>query len=417
MKGASPYRFFFLFVYAAYLYFNKGVAYTFLSEIAWLIGLLLLLRNARRLNIAWGKVLGIFLLLLLVNIVQMGRGFTAYPVMMVIRDSFVLNYGVLMLIVFLFWEERAQFFTDMVGLYRFFPLVVTCTFLLRSFFPDLNDYKPFGEVSFFMYKNGDMAVHLLITVMLVLTGKLTWSNQRLAIFNYILIIYLLLIAATYSRGGLVAFVIPLTYFIYRSRKTSWAQHIKQYVKWVPVVIALSLPLYLSTKVSVEDRVNGRYIGLDQLKDNAISIVKRDAAKSDGLDGNVTWRLIWWGKIIDYTFLGPYKYMGKGLGVNLAIDDDIAVEDDSLRSPHNFNMTILARYGVPVFFIWLLFLFYLFQPLIRKKLSAQVLLLGCSLLAFFINASFDVSLEGPMMAFPFWTLMGLYLMEQISLNDQ
>jgi len=416
MNIASPYRLFFLFVYAIYLYFNKGVAYTYLSEITWVVGILLLLRNARRIHIAWGKVLGIFLVLLLVNIVQMAKGFTGYPLVMVLRDSFVLNYGIFMLIAFLFWEEREQFFNDIVGLYRFFPLVVTCTFLLRSFFPNLNEFKLFGEVPFLMYKNGDMAVHLLITVMLVLTGKLTWSNQRLAIFNYILLIYLLLIAATYSRGGLVAFVVPFSFFIYRSRKTPWAQNIKQYVKWVPLVIALALPLYLSTKVNVEDRVNGRYIGLGQLKDNAVSIVKRDAAKSDGLDGNVTWRLIWWGKIVDYTFFGPYKYWGKGLGVNLATDDDIAVEDDSLRSPHNFNMTILARFGVPIFIVWLLFLFYVFQPLLKKKLSAQVLLLGCSLMAFFINASFDVSLEGPMMAFPFWTLLGLYLMEQIPVHD-
>jgi hypothetical protein len=62
------------------------------------------------------------------------------------------------------------------------------------------------------------------------------------------------------------------------------------------------------------------------------------------------------------------------------------------------------------------LFYLFQPLFQKKQSAQTLLLGSALLGIFINASFDVSLEGPMMAFPFWSLLGIYLMEQIKVNE-
>ncbi len=417
MKSSSIYRSFFIFVYACYLYFNKGVAYTFLSEITWLIGILLLVRNANKLTIAWGKVLSIYLLLFVVNLLQIVRGSMNYPLVMVIRDSFILNYGCFIFIVFLFWEERNELFTDIVGLYRFFPLVVTITFLLGSILPDLRNIKVFGGIPLLVYKNGDMAVHLLITVMLILTGKLTWNNQRIAIVNYVLIIYLFLLIATFSRGGMVAFIIPISFFIYRSRKSPWVQNIKAYFKWVPLVLALSLPLYLMTKVKVEDVDQGRQIGLSQLKENATSIFKKDASNSNsGLEGNVTWRLLWWGKIIDYTVLGPYFWTGKGLGVNLSQDDDIHVEDDSLRSPHNFSMSILARYGVPVLLLWLTFLFFLFQPLFRKKLSAQVLLLGCGILAFFINASFDVSLEGPMTAFPFWSLIGIYLMEQIKVND-
>lgn len=416
MKGHSLYRYFFVFVYGCYLYLNKGIAYTFLSEITWLVGLLLLLRNARNVNIAWGKVLAIYLILLLVNIFQIGRGLMAYPLIFVIRDSFILNYGCFIFIAFLFWEEREALFNNIVGLYRYFPIIITAVFLLASIFPEIKNWKVFGGIPFFNYKNGDMAVHLLITVMLVLTGKLTWSNQRLAIFNYVLMIYLFLIAATFSRGGMVAFMIPFCFFIYRSRKSPWVQNIKAYLKWIPLVIALSLPLYLMTKVKVEDQDHGRQIGLTQLKDNATSIFKKDISAGGGLEGNVTWRLMWWAKIVDYTVLGPYFWTGKGLGVNLSQDDDIHVEDDTLRSPHNFSMSILARYGVPVFLLWLVFLFFLFQPLLRKKLSAQVLLLGCGILSFFINASFDVSLEGPMTAFPFWSLMGIYLMEQIPTNE-
>jgi hypothetical protein len=416
MKLIGLYQYLFLFAYGSYLYLNKAIAYTYLSELVWLLGILLFIKYFKQLNIAWGKVLGILSFLLLVNGLQLLRGFAGNGIVDTIRDSFVLNYGGFVFIAFLFWDQQTDFFNRIVKLYQYFPVVVSITYFIKSIYPDINDIELFKGIPLLLYKNGDMSVHLLITVMLVLTGKLTWNNQRLTVANYILLIYLFLLTATYSRGGLLAFVLPLGFFVYRSRKSEWVQNIKMYFKWIPLVIALALPLYLSTKIKVEDKDYGRQVGLSQLRDNVVSIFVRDAAKSTGdLDDNVTWRLLWWGKIIDYTVYGPYFYTGKGLGVSLAEDDDINT-DDSLRSPHNFSLTILARYGVPVFLVWLLFLFYLFQPLFQKKQSAQTLLLGSALLGIFINASFDVSLEGPMMAFPFWSLLGIYLMEQIKVNE-
>ena len=416
MKLIGLYKYLFLFAYGSYLYLNKAIAYTYLSELVWLLGILLFIKYFKQLNIAWGKVLGILTCLLLVNGLQLLRGFAGNGVVDTIRDSFVLNYGGFVFIAFLFWDQQTDFFNKIVKLYQYFPMVVSITYFIKSIYPDINDIELFKGIPLLLYKNGDMSVHLLITVMLVLTGKLTWNNQRLTVANYILLIYLFLLTATYSRGGLLAFTLPLGFFVFRSRKSECVQNIKMYFKWIPLVIALALPLYLSTKIKVEDKDYGRQVGLSQLRDNVVSIFVRDAAKSTGdLDDNVTWRLLWWGKIIDYTVYGPYFYTGKGLGVSLADDDDINT-DDSLRSPDNFSLTILARYGVPIFLVWLLFLFYLFQPLFQKKQSAQTLLLGSALLGIFINASFDVSLEGPMMAFPFWSLLGIYLMEQIKVHE-
>jgi hypothetical protein len=51
------------------------------------------------------------------------------------------------------------------------------------------------------------------------------------------------------------------------------------------------------------------------------------------------------------------------------------------------------------------------PLFQRKLQGKLLLIGCALFAFLLNASFDVFLEGPMGAFPFWTWVGLYLLTQ------
>jgi hypothetical protein len=48
---------------------------------------------------------------------------------------------------------------------------------------------------------------------------------------------------------------------------------------------------------------------------------------------------------------------------------------------------------------------------KRQLNAKTLLISTVLLAFIVNASFDVFLEGPMGAFPFWTWVGLLLMTQ------
>ena len=96
-------------------------------------------------------------------------------------------------------------------------------------------------------------------------------------------------------------------------------------------------------------------------------------------------------------------------MSLATDDDIITLDNRLRSPHNFHLNIMSRFGVLLFMIWTYFLIQLLRPLFKKQLQGKRLLIGCILLAFLVNASFDVFLEGPMGAFPFWTWMGLYLL--------
>jgi len=79
--------------------------------------------------------------------------------------------------------------------------------------------------------------------------------------------------------------------------------------------------------------------------------------------------------------------------------------------YNFHLNIMARFGVLLLIIWMYFLIQILKPLVKKQLQGRRLLIGCILLAFLINASFDVFLEGPMGAFPFWTWMGLYLLTE------
>ena len=161
----------------------------------------------------------------------------------------------------------------------------------------------------------------------------------------------------------------------------------------------------------------RLSGLGPLVSNATSIFESSSAGN--LDGTKLWRIQWWQTIEDYTLHGPYFWTGKGFGIGLAEDDGFLVGEEGdavLRSPHNVNMTILARGGVPGFALWVLLLTSWFAMMLRtvftarrhaeEQMSRFVLFLACYLLSILIDASFDVALEGPMLGIWFWVLFGI-----------
>ena len=90
-------------------------------------------------------------------------------------------------------------------------------------------------------------------------------------------------------------------------------------------------------------VKGREISFDQIVTNFKSMTGDTG--SAGLDSTKKWRVDWWNKIEQYSLYGPYRWTGKGFGVNLAEDDGFQVlTDNSLRSPHNAHMNILRAWA-------------------------------------------------------------------------
>jgi len=138
-----------------------------------------------------------------------------------------------------------------------------------------------------------------------------------------------------------------------------------------------------------------------------------------LQGTKMFRLDWWGKIIHYTFQGPYFWMGKGFGINLADDDGFQPNvDHSLREPHNTELSILARMGVPGFFLWdllqaawfllLLRALLIFRRIGDKQLASVAAWVLVFWVAIMVDSSFDPYIEGPQGGIWFWTLFGVGL---------
>lgn len=401
----------YFFIMACYIFFNKGVAYSFMAEALWLLGLGLIFLSRRSYEFVWDLRTKLLALFLLVGLLYIPIGLGGFPFIDVIRDSFVFQYGWFVFIVFLFKEEQAQVWKKIITIYTWFPIFGLLNFFFQNFVVDADLFKPFGDISFILYKYGDMGVHLLISslVLLVFQQK---RSIRFQTVMAILILFNLLILTAYSRSGMLAYILGVLVYIVLSNEAYIKTRVKQYTKYLPLLLMIVVPIYASVKV--QENFQGRKVGIEQVTQNVGSFV--GASKDANLEDNKLWRLVWWAKILDYSFSPSYFFQGKGLGMSLSETDEVVSEEAEVRSPHNFHLTVMARFGVPIFCIWLFWLFILYKPMFKRHLDAKTLLISTVLLAFMVNASFDVFLEGPMGAFPFWTWVGLLLMTQAFPNQ-
>lgn len=160
----------------------------------------------------------------------------------------------------------------------------------------------------------------------------------------------------------------------------------------------------------------RSISAHQIVENIKSIVGQSGEQTEGTK---QWRINWWNIILEDTLYGPHFWTGRGFGLNLAFADGFAGTDMSgppLRSPHNANMTILARAGVPGVVLWAFLLLCWVAMMLKALIVAKsrgdtqwaglFLWVLCYAASIFINATFDVTLEGPMQGIWFWCLFGL-----------
>ena len=394
---------FYFFVMALYVFFNKGIAYSFLAEILWATGFILLFLSRRSYHFVWDKRSMLLLFFIIVSLIYIPIGMRNYPIIDVIRDSFIFQYGWFAFFVFLFYDMQKAVWKNIIRIYTWFPIFGLLNFFLINFIKDFDTVSLFGDVPFVLYKYGDMGVHLLISSLILLAYQ-NHRSVRFQVVMALLILFNLLILTAYSRSGMLAYVLGVSLFVFFTKSEIIKSKIKLYLKYLPILLLIVIPIYASIKV--QENFQGRAVGVEQLKQNVGSFV--GVSKDDNLDNNKIWRLVWWGKILDYSFSKEYFFQGKGLGLSLAESDDVMADVEELRSPHNFHLNIMARFGVPIFCIWLFWVFLIFKPLFRKQLNEKEILITIILLAFIINASFDVFLEGPMGAFPFWTWFGLLL---------
>jgi hypothetical protein len=387
------------------VFFNKGVAYSYMAEILLVVGIFILFINRKKFEIGLDRkqiIIGIFIIISFLFIIF---GVFQYSLLNVLRDSLAFQYAWFAFIIYFLKNESEFIWQKIVKIYKWVPLVILLNFFLFYFvFLYLPSINIFGNQSIIIYKNGDKSVHLLISTILMFFCTEKYSKKWL-IANTILIVINFLILLALTRSGSVAYILALFSFFFFSKEKILYESLRKLLKFVPIIMLSGMGLFVA--IDIQGDAQGRTISLSQITDNFSSIV------STNIDGNLAenkvWRLIWWAKLVNESFTVKHFFVGKGLGMSLA-GNDISNTDDNLRSPHNFHLTILARFGYLVFITWIIWLVSLFKPLFTRKLAGKTLAITSILLAFIINGSFDVYFEGPMGAFPFWTFVGLLFIE-------
>jgi hypothetical protein len=388
-----------------YVFFNKGVAYSYMAEILLVAGIFILFINRKQFEIGLDRkqiLVGIFILTSFIFTIV---GIFQYTILNVLRDSLAFQYAWFVFIIYFFKNEYDFIWQKIIQIYKWVPFVLFLNFFLFYFvFLYLPPINIFGNQNIIIYKNGDKSVHLLISTILMFLYTNQYSRKWL-VANTILIVINFLILLAFTRSGSVAYILALFSFFFFSKEKILNESVRKLLKFVPIIMVIGMGLFVA--IDIQGDAQGRTISLTQITDNFSSIV------STNIDGNLAenkvWRLIWWAKLVNESFTLQHFFVGKGLGMSLA-GNDILNTDDNLRSPHNFNLTILARFGYFVFIAWIIWLVSLFKPLFTRKLAGKTLAITSILLAFIINGSFDVFFEGPMGAFPFWTFVGLLFIE-------
>ena len=263
-----------------------------------------------------------------------------------------------------------------------------------------------GEVTqWSLAKIGTTAVHLSAAALLVILGfkrpNLLWCALLIAGMG---------VAASLNRGAMLAIIFILTFgSILGGRLREFAV--------VAGIGAALLGLAYVTDLSMPTARETRDISAEQLVENVNSIF--GARDNQDLSGGKEWRLHWWETIINYTVNGPHFWTGKGFGVDLGVDDNVFGPNNLVphtRSPHSAHLTMLARAGVPGLALWLLTFAcwgtVVLTNMVRARLRGDTawasffLLIFCYACGFLIDASVDVTLEGPMAGIWFWCVFGV-----------
>jgi len=389
------------------LFAYVGVPPLFIGEFALLLGLLVLLRLP-----GWTRLLQVRPTWPLLALIGWGvlrtLPFISVYGLLALRDATVYGYAFFALVVCSLIQDQPQRVSLLLRRYAafipMFVLVLPVLAILHRFMLD-NPTLPWApDVKLISMKESDVMVHLagvLAFWIVGFAGEVSWGWLTLMLLTVGLI-------GLVDRSGMVAYLF--------SAVVGLALRPKSRVPWrLLALVAAGLVMLWVTRLHIDiPGGKGRDISLDQVGENLASVTTDTG--SDSLDSTKQFRMDWWNEIIDYTIHGPYRWTGKGFGINLADDDGFRLDEEgTLRSPHSVHMTFLARAGVPGLALWALTQLTWIAGIIRGYVRARrrrdlrwqgvFLFLGCYWGAFLINASFDVFIEGPMGGIWFWCLFG------------
>ena len=382
----------------------------YIGEISLLIGAIVFLRTGA-LVASLATLPSLMLVALMVWVVARTIPFVGVYGVDALRDSTVVMYGGFALIVIGLLLNDARRIDTVLRYYN--VLLVSFPVILVTFYLTLYwaEYIPsfYGSAPVVDITTSAVGTHLAGTMVFVLIG------YRKVSFLWLLVwLATLILVASTNRGATLAALVPIVFamlMLGRLRLLTTAA--------LAVVGIFAILLTVESSLSSDDVAAPnapRVVSAHQIVKNAESMLGDSGDQN--VEGTKRWRLDWWDIIINDTIYGPNFWTGRGFGLNLADADGYtgpAQGGPPTRNPHNVNMTLLARAGVPGVVLWSLVVLSWGGMMLRAMLIARsrghkqwadlFLFIICYLTSILINAFVDVTLEGPMQGIWFWCLFG------------
>jgi O-antigen ligase len=268
---------------------------------------------------------------------------------------------------------------------------------------------PFSTVSVLSHKPGNAAIAALLVLGCMWVFPGTRSARSRAMWSVMAFVVIAL-AATQNRGGLLGVVAAATIGLafMRNRLGLVARAV------VITAVGLGLASLLSLKVPIAG-VQGREFSAAQLVANVVSLGGEDSPGN--LGGTVKGRQELWSRILDKQVADGRLVDGSGFGQNLAAEVGVYDEGkETLRSPHNSHLHIMARMGLVGLSLWIALWVGWYWRLIagsrrlmqqglyaRRQVAVLSLMVTTAIL---VSSIFDPQLEGPQVAALLWTAFGV-----------
>jgi hypothetical protein len=401
-------------VLLGYALMGKGFAYLgfpplYVGEIALLIGIVVFLRTGAFVG-ALATLPALMLVALMAWVLARTIPFFGLYGFESLRDSAIVMYGGFAFIVIGLLLEDARrintvlrYYGIMLASFPAIPVGFWFTKYWVEYIPRLYGPVPIVEIG-----ASAVGTHLAGAMVFVLIGYRKVSF----LWVFVWLATLTMVAAT-NRGATIAALGPIMFaMLMLGRLRLLLTTILAAVSIFTVLLAVEASF---TQYNDEPKgLTDRPVSAQQIVENAKSIVGQSGQQNEGTK---EWRLNWWNIIINDTLYGPSFWTGRGFGINLADADGFhgPRSPTPLRSPHNAHMTVLARAGVPGVVLWSIVLISWVGMQLNAMFSARArgherwaelfLFVFCYAISILINATFDVTLEGPMQGIWFWCLFG------------
>ncbi len=405
-------------VLLGYALMGKGFAYIgfpplYVGEIAFFTGIAVLVRSGA-LVASLATLPSLVLVATMIWVLVRTVPFVGLYGFDALRDSVIILYGGFAFIVIGLLLEDARRIDTVLRYYGAFLATfpaIPVGFWLTKYWVDYIPRLYGPNVPVVEIGASAVGTHLAGTAVFVLIGYRKVSPLWVVVW----LVTTAMIAAT-NRGAALAVLVPVVFamiMLGRLRSMLTTLVVGLGIFGLLYAAEATFTQYEEAKDSIE-----RPVSAHQIVENAKSIVGQSGQQTEGTK---KWRLDWWDVIINDTFHGPSFWTGRGFGLNLADADGFRESGDPknlrppTRSPHNAQMTLLARAGVPGVVLWSLVLISWGGMMLRAMLAARArghkqwaelfLFVICYVTSIIINATFDVTLEGPMQGIWFWCLFG------------